>query len=43
MTWEPKQVIDRLLADDKGRELRQLGVIDMQGKSAAFSGAENGP
>jgi uncharacterized Ntn-hydrolase superfamily protein len=40
---EPQQVIDRLLAADAGRELRQLGVIDMQGRSAAFTGEENGP
>ncbi len=39
---EPSRVIDHLLSDDKGRELRQLGVIDMQGRSAAFTGAENG-
>lgn len=39
---EPQQVLDRLLADDQGRELRQLGVIDMEGRSAAFTGQENG-
>jgi len=39
----PEQVIERLLADDKGRELRQLGLIDMQGRSTAFSGSDNGP
>jgi len=39
---EPSAVIERLLADDKGRELRQLGIIDMQGHTAAFTGAENG-
>lgn len=38
----PQEVLDRLLADDEGRELRQVGVIDMQGRSAAFTGAENG-
>jgi len=37
---EPKAVIDRLLADDKGRERRQIGVIDMQGRAAAFTGSE---
>jgi uncharacterized Ntn-hydrolase superfamily protein len=38
----PEEVIEQLLADDKGRELRQLGLIDMQGRTAAFTGAENG-
>jgi uncharacterized Ntn-hydrolase superfamily protein len=37
---EPKEVIERLLADDKGRERRQIGVIDMQGRAAAFTGKE---
>jgi uncharacterized Ntn-hydrolase superfamily protein len=40
---EPVEVVERLLADDEGRALRQLGVIDMQGRSAAFTGGENGP
>lgn len=39
---EPQQVITQLLADDEGRERRQLGVIDMQCRTASFSGAENG-
>jgi len=39
---EPKEVIKQLLADDTGRERRQLGVIDMQGRSAAHTGTENG-
>jgi len=30
-----------LLAGDAGRELRQLSVIDMQGRTASFTGAEN--
>jgi uncharacterized Ntn-hydrolase superfamily protein len=38
----PEQVIATLLAGDAGRELRQLGVIDMQGRTASFTGAENG-
>lgn len=38
----PQEVLDRLLADDEGRELRQLGVIDMEGRTAAFTGADNG-
>jgi len=39
----PMEVLDRLLADDEGRELRQLGMINMLGRSAAHTGAENGP
>lgn len=40
---EPEEVLDRLLADDEGRELRQLGVIAMDGDAAAFTGEENTP
>jgi uncharacterized Ntn-hydrolase superfamily protein len=36
----PQEVIERLLADDKGRERRQLAVIDMQGRASAFTGKE---
>jgi uncharacterized Ntn-hydrolase superfamily protein len=39
---EPQEAIRRLLADDKGRERRQIGLIDMQGRAAAHSGQENG-
>ncbi len=38
----PDEVLLRLLADDEGRELRQLGLIDMQGRTAAHTGKENG-
>jgi len=38
----PEEAIRRLLADDRGRERRQIGVIDMQGRSHAFTGSENG-
>ena len=38
----PEEVLDRLLAEDEGRERRQLGIIDMTGRSAAFTGEENG-
>jgi uncharacterized Ntn-hydrolase superfamily protein len=38
----PAEAIDRLLSDDKGRELRQVGIIDMKGRTAAFTGKENG-
>lgn len=38
----PQDAIERLLADDKGRERRQIGIIDMQGRTAAHTGKENG-
>ena len=38
----PRRVIERLLEDDLGRELRQVGMIDMKGRTAAFTGTENG-
>lgn len=38
---EPKDAIARLLADDAGRESRQLGMIDMKGRSAAHTGKGN--
>jgi uncharacterized Ntn-hydrolase superfamily protein len=38
----PDQAIEKLLEGDAGRELRQLGLIDMQGRTASFSGKENG-
>ena len=37
---EPRQVLERLLADDRGRERRQIGLIDMRGRAAAFTGTE---
>src|SRR5690606_23471882 len=39
---EPRDAIEQLLRDDEGRESRQLGMIDMQGRSAAHSGKNNG-
>lgn len=38
----PAEVLERLLKDDASREKRQVGLIDMKGRSAAFSGNENG-
>lgn len=38
---DPKDAIAQLLADDAGRESRQLGMIDMQGRSAAHTGKGN--
>jgi uncharacterized Ntn-hydrolase superfamily protein len=37
---EPRDVIERLLAGDRGRERRQIGLIDMRGRAAAFTGSE---
>ncbi len=36
----PKEVIEILTAADPGRELRQLAVIDKNGKTAVFTGSE---
>ena len=38
---EPQAAIAQLLADDAGRESRQLGMIDMQGRAAAHTGKGN--
>src|SRR5918911_841991 len=37
---EPAAAIERALADDERRETRQLGVVDAQGRAAAFTGNE---
>jgi uncharacterized Ntn-hydrolase superfamily protein len=39
---EPKDAISQLLSGDDGRESRQLGMIDMQGRAAAHTGKNNG-
>src|SRR5581483_3430325 len=39
---EPKEVLAQLLATDDNRESRQVGVIDMKGRSAAHTGKNNG-
>jgi uncharacterized Ntn-hydrolase superfamily protein len=39
---EPTAVLQQLLADDQQRESRQVGVIDMKGRSAAHTGKQNG-
>jgi len=33
-----QEVIDKLTGEDEGREYRQLGIIDANGKSAAYTG-----
>jgi uncharacterized Ntn-hydrolase superfamily protein len=38
---DPKDVVPQLLADDAGRESRQLGMIDMKGRAAAHTGKNN--
>jgi uncharacterized Ntn-hydrolase superfamily protein len=37
----PEEAMERLLADDQGAALRQVGIIDMKGLSAAHTGEEN--
>ena len=39
---EPSAALEQLLADDAGRESRQVGLIDMRGRAAAHSGERNG-
>jgi uncharacterized Ntn-hydrolase superfamily protein len=36
----PAEAIERALADDERRETRQLGVVDAEGRAAAFTGSE---
>ena len=38
----PKEALDRMLAPDKGRDRRQVGLINMKGETAAFTGSECG-
>jgi uncharacterized Ntn-hydrolase superfamily protein len=38
----PEEALERLLAEDQGRERRQLGLIDMEGRTATFTGNETG-
>ena len=33
------EALEALLADDPGREVRQVGMVDASGRSAAFTGA----
>ena len=35
-----EEVVQRLTAADEGRDQRQLGVVDSEGRSASFTGAE---
>ncbi len=36
----PQDVLRALLADDDGRETRQVGIVDARGRAATFTGAE---
>jgi len=38
---EPKEALAQLLASDDQRESRQVGIIDMQGRTAAHTGKQN--
>jgi uncharacterized Ntn-hydrolase superfamily protein len=40
--FTPMEVLDRLLEDDEGRALRQIGMINMMGRTAAHTGGKNG-
>lgn len=35
-----KETVDQLIAQDEGRDHRQLGVVDRDGRSASFTGTE---
>lgn len=35
-----QQTLDKLMAQDPGREVRQIGIVDASGDSAAWSGSE---
>jgi uncharacterized Ntn-hydrolase superfamily protein len=39
---EPAAILQQLMANDAQKESRQVGVIDMQGRSAAHTGKTNG-
>jgi uncharacterized Ntn-hydrolase superfamily protein len=39
---EPQAALEQLLSDDRQRESRQVGLIDMNGRSAAHTGKNNG-
>jgi uncharacterized Ntn-hydrolase superfamily protein len=36
----PQELCDKLLAEDPGREIRQIGYVDAKGRSAAFTGKD---
>ena len=34
----PKEVVDKLISEDEGRDFRQLAVLDAEGRAAAYTG-----
>jgi uncharacterized Ntn-hydrolase superfamily protein len=36
----PEEALERVVADDSGRETRQLGIVTADGRAAAFTGAD---
>src|SRR2546425_10299898 len=36
----PEEVVERLTSADEGRDQRQLGIVDGEGRSASFTGAD---
>lgn len=36
----PQEAIDMLVAEDEGRDYRQVGIVDAKGRSASFTGKE---
>ncbi|MFN2442194.1 MAG: DUF1028 domain-containing protein, partial [Thermoanaerobaculia bacterium] len=38
----PEDALEQLLSDDAGRDRRQLGLIDMKGRTASHTGSGNG-
>jgi uncharacterized Ntn-hydrolase superfamily protein len=35
-----KEVVERLVSDDEGREYRQLGIVDAKGNAASYTGSK---
>src|SRR5256884_2643080 len=35
-----EEVVERLTSEDEGRDHRQLGVVDVQGRAATYTGKE---
>ena len=36
----PEEIVEKLTAADEGRESRQVGIVDIEGRSATFTGKE---
>ncbi len=37
---QPDEIIESLMADDEGRDYRQLGIVDAQGRPATYTGTQ---